>query len=262
MTLHTGMLACVPACWLACMPQAHIPASYLGRASAYQPRRAWARARGSVGGFLWGWMCPAFRIYLVAIAAESIEGRVQVPAVSLQRERKRPWHVVGPGAASRNRPPSETRRSASLQSPVRRPRLPSSRNRAAVFVDEDSASRQLVVRPSRQRHRQCGKTEQTVAGQASHRICVYARICTHSRIHLPIHYCISTHTHTHTRTDGWADKTVTGAGWGPSLTASRLRPRRALLLIGCGSFRGARLGSASARMKLHARMHSCMHVLM
>ncbi len=156
------------------------------------------------------------------------------------------WHVVGPGAASRNRPPSDTRRSQSLQSPVRRHRLPSARTRAAVFVDEDSASRQLVAPPSRQPDRQCGKAEHTVAGQASHRICVYARIYTHSRIHLPIHYCISTHTHT--RTDGRADKTVTGAGWAPSLTASRLRPKRALLLIGCGCFRGARLGSASARM--------------
>ena len=183
------------------MPQAHIPASHLGRASAYRPRRAGARARrgarGPGSGFLWGWICPAFRLYLLASTAPSIEGRVHVPAVFLQRERKRPWHVVGPGAASRNRPPSITRRSESVQSPVRRPRLPSSRIRAAAFVDEDSASRQLLARPSRQPDRQCSKTERTDAGQASHRICVYARIYTHSRIHLP---------------DGRADKTVTGAG--------------------------------------------------
>ena len=213
MTLHTGMLACVPACLLACMPQVLIPPSYLGRASAYQPRRAGARARrgarGSVGGFLWGWMCPDFRIYLVAIAAESIEGRVHVPAVSLQRERKRPWHVVGPGAASRNRPPSKTRRSARLRRGLRTVRLPLSRNRAAVFVDEDSASRQLLARPSRQPDRQCGKTEHTDAGQASHHIYVYACIYMHSDIHLPISLCISTHTHR--RTDK-TDKTVTGAG--------------------------------------------------
>jgi hypothetical protein len=191
----------VPACWLACMPQAHIPPSYLGRASAYQPRRAGARARrgarGPVGGFLWGWMCPAFRLYRVAIAAESIEGRVPFPVVFLPRDRKHQWHVVGQGAASRNRPPSKTRRSARLRRSLRTVRLPSSRNRVAVFVDEDSASRQLLARPIRQPDRQCSKTEQTVAGQASHRICVYARIYTHSRIHLP---------------DGRADKTVTGAG--------------------------------------------------
>ena len=108
------------------MPQVHIPPSYLGRASAYQPRRVGARARrgarGSVGAF--------------------------------------------------------------------------------------------CARPSRQPDRQCGKTEQTVAGQASHRICVYARIYTHSRIHLPIHYytnvhprrhprrhtCMQTHTHTYIHT--------------------------------------------------------------
>ncbi len=48
--LRTGMLACVPACWLACRPQVHIPASYLGRASAYQPRRAGARARRGARG--------------------------------------------------------------------------------------------------------------------------------------------------------------------------------------------------------------------
>ena len=156
-------------------------------------------------------MCPDFRIYLVAIAAESIEGSVHVPAVSLQRERKRPWHVVGPGAASRNRPPSNTRRSQSLQSPVRRPRLPSSRNRAAVLGDDDSASRQLLACPSRQPDRQCGKTEHTDAGQASHRICVYARIYTHSRIHLPIHYCISTHTLA--QTDGRTSACCVGCDW-------------------------------------------------
>ncbi len=121
------------------------------------------------------------------------------------------WHVVGPGAASRNRPPSKSRRSQSLQSPVRRPRLPSSRNRAAVFGDDDSASRQLLARPSRQPDRQCVKTEHTVAGQASHRICVYARIYTHSRIHLPIHYCISTHTHA--QTDGRTSACCVGCDW-------------------------------------------------
>jgi hypothetical protein len=53
----------------------------------------WRGRVTNVHGVAWGWMCPDFRIYLLAIAAASIEGSVRMPVVSLQRERKSPWRT-------------------------------------------------------------------------------------------------------------------------------------------------------------------------